>query len=362
VNRATTLIFSLRVLALLPLLYVGCTDTRQSQSHGREPRLISGASGPDEINLLAMGDWGNGSDRQRRTARALADYVRSSEQKFDGIILCGDNFYVKLRGVDDPQWRTLFEDMYDKGVLDFPFYAVLGNHDYESGKDVIELEYARKNPDSRFTMPSRWYRIDFPKDDPLVTVFMLDSCRDLLRRELWQAQNQWLRDQLRDRDSLGKWVICAAHHPMFSNGDHGDIGALQKTWGAVMEEHGVDFYVCGHDHDLQHLQIPNWDMSFILAGGGGAGVRPMRNDRRGPFSRSAHGFAHLRVTPEKTTVKFIDQKGNVLHAFERDADGNVRVLDTTGRDAAKPRTVKSITRPDLTTRPTTTPTTTVPAH
>jgi hypothetical protein len=287
----------------------------------------------------------------------MAEYARSFGATFDGVLLCGDNFYVKLRGVDDPQWRTLFEDMYDKDALDFPFFAALGNHDYEGGKDVIELEYAGQNPQSRFKMPSRWYRIDFPKKEPLVTVFMLDSCRDLLRRELWHAQNQWLRDQLQRRESLGKWVICAAHHPMFSNGDHGDIGALQKTWGAVMEEHGVDFYVCGHDHDLQHLQIPKWEMSFILAGGGGAGVRPMRNDRRGPFSRSVYGFVHLRITPRETTVKFIDQKGGVIHAFERDASGKVRVIDTTGIDVAQPRTVKSITRPDAATRPATSPAT-----
>ena len=348
--------FNIRINTIIALigLLPGCTDTRISQRWGRDPQLVAAASRVEEVNLLAMGDWGNGSDRQKRTARAMADYVRSSGETFDGILLCGDNFYVKLKGVDDPQWRTLFEQMYEPHVLNFPFFAALGNHDYESGKDVIELEYARANPQSRFKMPSRWYRIDFPKKDPLVTVFTLDSCRDLLRKELWHAQNQWLRDQLRDRQSLGTWVICAAHHPMFSNGDHGDIGALQKTWGAVMEEHGVDFYVCGHDHDLQHLQIARWDMSFILAGGGGAGVRPMRNDRRGPFSRSAYGFVHLRITPQKTTVKFIDQKGGVIHAFERDAGGHVRVIDTTGRDVAQPRTVKSITRPDAATRPATT--------
>src|SRR5688500_4076530 len=253
-----------------------CSDTRRSQTYGRDPQLISARGGKiDEVNLLAMGDWGNGGRQQRVVAAAMRDYVRSSEQDFDGILLCGDNFYVKLRGVDDPQWRTLFEEMYDKDVLDFPFYAALGNHDYENGKDVIELEYARRNPESRWKMPSRWYRIDFPKDDPLVTVFMLDSDKDLLRRELWHAQNQWLRDQLR-AGGLGKWVICAAHHPLFSNGDHGDIGALQKTWGALFEEHGVDFYVCGHDHDLQHLQVPGWETSFVLAGGGGADRKSTR--------------------------------------------------------------------------------------
>jgi hypothetical protein len=57
-------------------------------------------------------------------------------------------------------------------------------------------------------------------------------------------------------------------------------------------------------------------MSFILVGGGGADVRPMRNDTRGPFSKSAHGFASLRFTPMLMTVRFISRHGEVLHAFE----------------------------------------------
>src|SRR5688572_2573629 len=93
------------VLALASVL-TGCTDARVAQQTGREPQLIAAQSRVEEVNLLAMGDWGNGSDRQRRTARALANYARSSGEKFDGIVLCGDNFYVKLKGTDDPQWRT----------------------------------------------------------------------------------------------------------------------------------------------------------------------------------------------------------------------------------------------------------------
>jgi hypothetical protein len=183
---------------------------------------------------------------------------------------------------------------------------------------------------------------------------MLDSNKDLMGRERWHAQNQWLRDQLRS-GTLGRWVVGCAHHPLFSNGSHGDNGVLQRTWGPVFEEFGIDFHICGHDHDLQHLELPGWSTSFILCGGGGAGIRPMRNDRRGPFSRSLYGFAHLTFTPDSTAVKFIDVSGTVVHAFERTGHDEVRLIQTTGRDPAQPRTVKSITRPDATTRPATVP-------
>jgi len=42
------------------------------------------------------------------------------------------------------------------------------------GKVAAELEYA-KTPGTRWTMPSLWYRFEFPAKKPLVTVIALDS-------------------------------------------------------------------------------------------------------------------------------------------------------------------------------------------
>jgi hypothetical protein len=115
-------------------------------------------------------------------------------------------------------------------------------------------------------------------------------------------------------------------------------------------------YVCGHDHDLQHLEIAGWPFSFLLVGGGGADTRSMRNDRRGPFSRRMNGFGEIRATPEQLIVNVIDVHGSVVHAFARTLDGRVQVLQGAARDVAIPRTMKSINRPDVddeTTRPAT---------
>ena len=82
-----------------------------------------------QLNLLAMGDWGEGAPAQKKVADAMADYVTGLKVKFSGLLSAGDNFYVPLSGVDDPVWQNLFEKMYDPKRLDFPFYIALGNHD-----------------------------------------------------------------------------------------------------------------------------------------------------------------------------------------------------------------------------------------
>jgi hypothetical protein len=294
-----------------------------------------------QVDLLAMGDWGTNGDNQRLVAKALSDFAKARTRPVDGMLLVGDNFYMKLPGgINDPMWQSAFERMYDPSVLKFPFYAVLGNHDYQDGKDAIELGYAKANPQSRFKLPDRWYRVDFPADHPLVTTLMLDSDKDSMPKESWQAEKKWLADEL--AKPRGTWTLCCAHHPLFSNGGHGDNGVLQNEWGRLFCQYNVDFYICGHDHDLQHLQIPKWFTSFVLVGGGGADVKLMRHDDRGPLSRLTHGFGSLSFTDKQAVVTYINAEGKTLHQFTRTKDGTVTVQISGGQDKAAPDPLRAL--------------------
>jgi tartrate-resistant acid phosphatase type 5 len=285
------------------------------------------------VHLLAMGDWGTNGPDQKAVAATMVKEVQSAAHAFDGVLLVGDNFYMQLPGgINDPMWQSCFEQMYSPAVLKMPFYAVLGNHDYQNGKDTIELDYAKANPTSRWKLPARWYRIDFPPAHPQVTVLMLDSNKDSMPKSRWDEQKQWMNDEL--AKPRGTWTLCCAHHPLFSNGGHGDNGVLQQQWGPMFVKYKVDFYICGHDHDLQHLQIPRWFTSFLLVGGGGAGTKMMRHDDRGPMSRLTHGFADLSFDGNTATVKYINEDGKLLHEFTRAKDGTVTVKVDGGDDKA----------------------------
>jgi len=180
-------------------------------------------------------------------------------------------------------------------------------------------------------MPSRWYRLDLPAQNPLVTVLMLDSNRSELGKKLWQAQLGWMEEELA-RPRQSSWTICLAHHPLFSDGQHGDNAALQAAWGPMMRKYKVDFYVSGHDHILQHLEIPSWAISFLTSGGGGENTKRDVTGTRGPFTRAVHGFAVMEFGPVSSKVSLIDDKGMPLHVFERDRVGVTRILTTTPSD------------------------------
>jgi tartrate-resistant acid phosphatase type 5 len=289
-----------------------------------------------QLNLLAMGDWGEGRPAQKKVADAMADYVEQSHTRFSALISAGDNFYVPLSSTNDPTWQTLFEKMYDPRRLDFPFFISLGNHDYDQNKYRIEFAYAREHPESRWKQPGRWYRIDLPAEAPLVTIIILDSNHDDLTKADWAEQDRFLEDEL--TKPRATWTMCVAHHPLFSNGLASDNGILQRDWGALFQKYNVDFYLCGHEHNLQHIEVAGWKPSFILAGGGGAHSHPIVHDNRGPFSRSIYGFVHFDFTPEKAIVHYIGADGQPVHVFERTKAGEVQVMMTTPSDPriAKP--------------------------
>jgi hypothetical protein len=310
-----------------------------------------------EVNLILMGDWGNGKPKQKTTAKAMADYVAGTGVQFNGALTVGDNFYVKMRDANDWYFQGLFEDMYDAKRLNFPFFPSMGNHDYEKAvpdsgrvKADLEREYARMHPDSRWkASPAKWYRVDFPQgsDKPLVTALMIESSKPRLTPAEWAEQKRWIAEQL--TQSPAPWKIACAHHPLFSNGSHGDNGVLQQEWGPIFKAAGLDMYIGGHDHDLQHLEIPGYPYSFVQAGGGGQGITDMRRDLRGPFSRKLYGFVHFRAAGGKADVRYVaapDARNpdvRVIHHFAREKEtGKVTVVSTTGIDRATTKPLKTL--------------------
>lgn len=287
---------------------------------------------PPEVNLLVIGDWGF-SPPDKRTpdqeiaARALSTYVQQSEAQFDAVLVVGDNFKCKLQGPDDPQFRPAFEGMYDSRVLRMPFYVVLGSHDYEYGAADAELQYSRRHPDSRWKMPARWYRLDLPAANPLVTVLMLDSDRDAMAQDQWQAQLRWMEAELA-KPRQTSWTLCVGHHPLFSDGRHGNNAMMQAAWGPILKKHRVDFYIAGHDHVLQHLEAPGWPCTFLISGGGGENVQRPVPGKQGPFARATLGFLRMQCSIQAVKVSLVDHNNRALHVFERDHTGTLHSLLT----------------------------------
>ena len=294
-------------------------------------------------HLLMLGDWGpsgNYSD-QTTVAVAMQNYVARQDLRIDALLMLGDNFYGGLSGgISSPRWNTQFEQMYPESVFDGPAYAIPGNHDYElspMAKFPVELEYA-KRPGTRWTMPSQFYRFEFPDIDPQLTVIALDSNVSIPGRpaptgfytmsdEQRQQQLAWLEAELQ-KPLKTPYLAVMAHHPIYSDGPHGDHPVLINDWDPLLRKYNVHLYLAGHDHDMQHLEFEGHPTSFFLSGGGGAGLYPVATDpaKRGPMAVSVHGFSHLEAKKEWMTLRHVDASGNIIHAFRKYKDGSVTIL------------------------------------
>lgn len=295
-------------------------------------------------HALMIGDWGDDKeiDAQRSVARAMAAYTRQNKLKHDALFLLGDNFYGEFPGgVDCPRFLTDFEQMYPKTLFNCPAYAVPGNHDYESRPELkltSQLAYAARG-NTRWTEPAQWYSYKFPLHKAVATVIALDSNMPfadgklahgytfVMTEQQRQAQLLWLKAELA-KPLTTPFLIVIAHHPIYSNGPHGDHKVLIADWEPLLREHKVHLYLAGHDHDLQHLEFEGHPTSFFLSGGGGAGLYDERNGvaERGPFFQKVHGFSHLEATNQLLTLRHLDTEGKVVHAFTKSTDGQTTLL------------------------------------
>ncbi len=261
-----------------------------------------------EISFFSFGDWGTGTPQQIAVASALKDYCQSHSCDF-GLLL-GDNFYESgVDSVNDAQWKDKFELVY---TLDLPFYVALGNHDHQ-GNIQAQMDYS--NLQNRWKLPAEQYRISIPESSQkiLLEIFVIDSTG------LNQGQINILKTWI--ENSTARWKILAMHHPIYSNGNHGDDSAQTNDKLLPIICHSIDLVLSGHDHLFSHLTdgVQGDDgctFDQFVVGTGGRTLHQGQNHLGALFSQSAFGFLHISAGPTQLRVAFIGSDGVVAYVSE----------------------------------------------
>lgn len=280
------------------------------------------------VKVLALGDAGEGNIDQYKVAMKMASHCQatpgqgSSDCSF--VAYLGDNFYNGgVSSPSDSQFITKFEQPYL--MLNIPFYIALGNHDYgETGlefwKPYYQLLYARANPLSKWKMPAYYYRIK--KGD--VELFVIDT-QGIYLNWNYEEQLAWLTNAL--NNSSATWKIVAGHHPYISNGEHGNAGNYEGCYfcgivrGKFVKkfiEQAVcgkaDFYLSGHDHNLQWLD-KTCGTEFIVSGAGSKLTNLVYRDNNAKVydNDTETGFVSLSFEKNSALIEFYSQE-NLLYS------------------------------------------------
>jgi predicted MPP superfamily phosphohydrolase len=261
------------------------------------PALFSLKPENQAIRLVAFGDFGTGSAAQKQAATAILELHKKNPYDF-GITL-GDNFYTTgMSSPTDPRWKSQWEDLYEP--LKIKFYATLGNHDWgQSDSPAAEILYSSSSPSWR--MPAPYYTFTAGS----VQFFALDT------NEVSEAQLMWLDGEL--KKSTAKWKIVYGHHPIYSDGEHGDDRLLIEQLLPLLKNR-VDIYLVGHDHIFNHIK-PEAGVHFFVAGVGGAGVYKVKPTERTLFAQSVNGFASLEADSGSLTVRFVGVDTKQLYEY-----------------------------------------------
>jgi len=287
------------------------------------------AKTPGSLNFIAMGDWGrNGADHQKQVAKQMGLTATASKAQF--IISTGDNFYPSgVISPQDPLFKYSFEDIYTDFSLQWDWYVILGNHDYKSNPDA-QVAYSKIS--RRWKMPARYFAKKFPINgdlnnqvliafidtNPLIPEFYKNSeYGPNVKGQDTTAQKRWLAKTLSDTDPSIKWKIVVGHHPMFTGGSRTegyDTKAIRSSLKPVLDRYGVDVYLTGHEHSLQHIKPAGKTHHFIS--GAASEKTPVKLIEDQQMAASTYGFMLFSVNKDSIKVQTINDEGEIIYTTD----------------------------------------------
>ncbi len=213
---------------------------------------------PRSARFWVLGDCGtnrvnSGNPGKSLSARNGFRKYRSQNPNLDGMILLGDNAYS--HGTD-AQYQSAIFQVYQDELKNLTVWPCIGNH--ELTDDYLEI----------FTVPGKgeiggvasnsknYYSWDFAN----IHFTVLDLWKSEWRNDL-AAQIEWLKADL--SKTRQQWKVAINHFPPYCDGkyesdNNGFLVEVRQKILPILEDHGVDLFLTGHDHTYQR--------SFLLDG------------------------------------------------------------------------------------------------
>eukprot|EP00216_Chloropicon_sp_CCMP2111_P000121 CAMPEP_0198241206 /NCGR_PEP_ID=MMETSP1446-20131203/6073_1 /TAXON_ID=1461542 ORGANISM="Unidentified sp, Strain CCMP2111" /NCGR_SAMPLE_ID=MMETSP1446 /ASSEMBLY_ACC=CAM_ASM_001112 /LENGTH=440 /DNA_ID=CAMNT_0043924011 /DNA_START=313 /DNA_END=1635 /DNA_ORIENTATION=+ len=299
------------------------------------PYMDAMASEEYGTRFLVVGDWGRqGMHNQADVAMQMGLVGEVLRPQF--VVSTGDNFYPSgLKSANDSLFLESFTDVYSGPSLQVDWYSILGNHDYG---DASALGDTATRPSFQTTdqtrgKDSRWICCggrEFRKQSTdLVDMFFIDTTPFVEKyyETAWANVEGGLVDEKSKRGeqisnfnadlvkSQARWKIVFGHHPVRSNGSHGDTKELVELLSGTLRGNGVDMYINGHDHILQDIpDKENPSLHYITSGAGSKirlGLGACCNDK--DFYAAKAGFIAVALSDTRARIQFWHYDATLAH-------------------------------------------------
>ena len=206
-----------------------------------------------------LGDPGTGDANQ--TAVRNAFYAWNGAQQLAGVLVLGDTVYETGT---DLEFQTKFFDMYPTMMRNTTTWPTFGNHDAGSASSATQ---SGPYYDS-FTMPKFGEVGGVASGTEAYYSFNLGNvhfaCLDSEGTSRLTTGNMaaWLEQDL--SATTQEWIVAFWHHPPYSKGAHdsdipsadgGRMKDMREVFVPILESHGVDLLLFGHEHSYQRSKF-----------------------------------------------------------------------------------------------------------
>lgn len=313
------------LLLVLVWFVVSCTPDHPPASAVTAPTVST------RCVFLAVGRQGYGDAPTRAVALSMEQLARERGD-INFTMLLGDNFHpTGVSAIDDPQWDSKFESLYDGAHLKgMPFYAVVGKHDHQ-GNVQAQLDYSRlKRGSGRWQMDGPFYAKDFGTLDgqPLVRIVFLDSVSlqgvgtdgilPMSSARNRDEQVRFLREQFAAATVQPHWKIVATHYPSRSLTTNIYSGKrVMTSLLPVLREVGVDIVISANDRFQQVLDVAGEPLHVSVNGGAPKVDELPVLDTPSQLVAPQKGFALISTDENHLTVELFDAQGALSHTRTR---------------------------------------------
>lgn len=257
------------------------------------------AGADDTVRFAVLGSSGVANDAQH----AIADELAADAPDF--VLHTGDVVFPR-GGLC--HYGLRYFGPYEDLVGNSPVVPAIGEIDLKSNngrafREIFSLPTTTSEPAPLY----------HAFDHGPVHVVVLDSeLYERNDRSGIDAQRDWLTADL--RANTLPWTVVVLHRPLYSSTD----GAASDTIGAdlqpIFEANGVDLVLSGHVRNYERFQ-PGDGITYVVTGGGGAGLQALGSDRTSVAAASVHHFLSIEATPDRLSARVIDDTGSVIDTF-----------------------------------------------
>lgn len=278
------------------------------------------------LNLIVANDLGrNGYYDQKPVAAMMGRMAENID--IECVVAAGDvHHFEGVRSTSDPLWLTNYELIYDHPELMIPWYAILGNHEYRGNPQAV-IDYSHIS--GRWNMPAPYYTKVLESDGITLRLVMIDTA-PLISKYRRDSEDYPQAGRMDDARQLAwidsvltaaheDWVVVVGHHPIYADTDKSDSERLdlQKRLDPILRQHkNVDFYICGHIHNFQHIRRPDASFDYVVNTSGSLS-RPVHKIEGTQFCSDVTGFSVLTADKKGLALHLIDRDGHVVYSLQR---------------------------------------------